>query len=115
MAVAVYKHASDLDRRFIAGLGPACQVVRGGPSPAARRPICLRFADVYADAARRGDVRTIDVLGALSVAADMALGVRSGHGVRATYIGMHIADELGCRRSNASICFTPRSIDSRSR
>ena len=48
-----------------------------------------------AEAARRGDVRTIDVLGALSLAADMALGVRSGHGVRATYIGMHIADELG--------------------
>jgi hypothetical protein len=35
------------------------------------------------------------VLGALSLAADMALGLRSGHGVRATYIGMHIADELG--------------------
>lgn len=48
-----------------------------------------------AEAARRGDVRTIDVLGALSLAADMALGLRSGHGVRATYIGMHIADELG--------------------
>jgi hypothetical protein len=40
MAVAVYKHASDLDRRFIAGLGPACQV-----SGEVRHPLpVVRFA-----------------------------------------------------------------------
>jgi HD-GYP domain-containing protein (c-di-GMP phosphodiesterase class II)/DNA-binding CsgD family transcriptional regulator len=40
-------------------------------------------------------LRSIDVLGALSLAGDMAMGLRAGHGVRATYIGMHIADRLG--------------------
>ena len=37
----------------------------------------------------------IDVLGALSVAADMALGLSAGHGIRAAYIGMQVADLLG--------------------
>jgi hypothetical protein len=32
---------------------------------------------------------------ALSLAADMALGLPAGHGVRTTYIGMCIAAELG--------------------
>ena len=40
-------------------------------------------------------IRSIEILGALSVAADLAFGLRAGHGVRATYIGMHLADELG--------------------
>jgi HD-GYP domain-containing protein (c-di-GMP phosphodiesterase class II)/DNA-binding CsgD family transcriptional regulator len=40
-------------------------------------------------------LRSIDVLGALSLAGDMAMGLRAGHGVRATYIGMRIADRLG--------------------
>jgi HD-GYP domain-containing protein (c-di-GMP phosphodiesterase class II) len=40
-------------------------------------------------------LRSIDILGALSLAGDMAMGLRAGHGVRATYIGMHIADRLG--------------------
>lgn len=44
---------------------------------------------------RTGHFRTIDVLGALSLATDMAVGLPVGHGVRATYIGMHLAKELG--------------------
>jgi hypothetical protein len=40
-------------------------------------------------------LRSIDVLGALSLAGDMAMGLRAGHGIRATYIGMRIADRLG--------------------
>jgi hypothetical protein len=40
-------------------------------------------------------LRSIDVLGALSLAGDMAMGLRAGHGVRATYIGMRIAGRLG--------------------
>ncbi len=42
-----------------------------------------------------GYVRTIDLIGALSLAADLATGVSAGHSVRATYIGMRIAAELG--------------------
>ena len=42
-----------------------------------------------------GYLRTIDLLGALSLAADMALGLSAGHGVRTTYIGMKIAGHLG--------------------
>jgi HD-GYP domain-containing protein (c-di-GMP phosphodiesterase class II)/DNA-binding CsgD family transcriptional regulator len=42
-----------------------------------------------------GYTRSIDLLGALSLAADMALGLSAGHGVRASYIGMHVANELG--------------------
>src|SRR4051794_7629568 len=41
-----------------------------------------------------GTVRAIDVLGAMSLAADLALGLPVGHGVRATYIGMRLADAL---------------------
>ena len=41
-----------------------------------------------------GTVRAIDVLGAMSLAADLALGLPVGHGVRATYIGMCLADAL---------------------
>ncbi|HLI97061.1 MAG TPA: HD domain-containing phosphohydrolase, partial [Candidatus Baltobacteraceae bacterium] len=41
------------------------------------------------------DVRAIDLLGALSLMGDMALGLSAGHGVRATYIGMCISRELG--------------------
>jgi HD-GYP domain-containing protein (c-di-GMP phosphodiesterase class II)/DNA-binding CsgD family transcriptional regulator len=39
-------------------------------------------------------VRAIDVMGAMSLASDMALGLPVGHGVRATYIGMRLADAL---------------------
>jgi len=41
-----------------------------------------------------GSVRAIDLLGALSLASDMALGLPVGHGVRATYIGMRLAGVL---------------------
>jgi HD-GYP domain-containing protein (c-di-GMP phosphodiesterase class II)/DNA-binding CsgD family transcriptional regulator len=41
-----------------------------------------------------GAIPAIDLLGALSLAADMALGLAAGHGVRATYVGMRIADLL---------------------
>ncbi len=40
-------------------------------------------------------LRTIDLLITLSLAGDLALGLAAGHGVRATYIGMHLADLLG--------------------
>jgi HD-GYP domain-containing protein (c-di-GMP phosphodiesterase class II)/DNA-binding CsgD family transcriptional regulator len=36
----------------------------------------------------------IDVIGAFSVAADMALGLSAGHGLRSAYIGMRLADQL---------------------
>lgn len=39
-------------------------------------------------------LRTIDLFVALSLAADMALGLPAGHGVRACYICMHIAEYL---------------------
>ena len=48
-----------------------------------------------ARAAPEGYVRTIDLIGALSLAADLATGVSAGHSVRATYIGMRIAADLG--------------------
>ena len=42
-----------------------------------------------------GYVRTIDLLGALSLAADLASGLSTGHAVRATYAGMRIAADIG--------------------
>ncbi len=41
-----------------------------------------------------GSLRIIDVIGALSVAADMAVGLSAGHGIRAAYVGMQVADRL---------------------
>jgi HD-GYP domain-containing protein (c-di-GMP phosphodiesterase class II) len=41
--------------------------------------------------------RVIDVIGAFSLAADMALGLTAGHGVRAAYIGLRLADALRLR------------------
>lgn len=40
-------------------------------------------------------VRAIDLLGALSLMGDMALGLSAGHGARATYIGISIGRQLG--------------------
>jgi HD-GYP domain-containing protein (c-di-GMP phosphodiesterase class II)/DNA-binding CsgD family transcriptional regulator len=54
---------------------------------------------------RVGEVRTIDLLGALSLAADMALGLPAGHAVRATYIGMRIAEVLGLSQRDRSDLF----------
>jgi HD-GYP domain-containing protein (c-di-GMP phosphodiesterase class II) len=42
-----------------------------------------------------GMIRTADVLGALSAAADLALGMPEGHAARSCYLGMAIADRLG--------------------
>jgi HD-GYP domain-containing protein (c-di-GMP phosphodiesterase class II)/DNA-binding CsgD family transcriptional regulator len=42
-----------------------------------------------------GHLRTSDLLGALSLAADMAVGLSVEHALRSCYIGMHIADALG--------------------
>lgn len=41
------------------------------------------------------DLRTTDLLGALSLAADLGVGLSLGHAVRACYLGMRIADRLG--------------------
>ncbi|MBI4219734.1 MAG: HD domain-containing protein [Chloroflexi bacterium] len=41
-----------------------------------------------------GAVRTADVLGAFSLASDLAMGLPAEHGVRSCYIGMRIAEEL---------------------
>jgi HD-GYP domain-containing protein (c-di-GMP phosphodiesterase class II)/DNA-binding CsgD family transcriptional regulator len=46
------------------------------------------------DDSKSANVRAIDLLGALSLMGDMALGLSAGHGVRATYIGMCIGREL---------------------
>jgi hypothetical protein len=48
--------------------------------------------------APKGHLHTIDLIGALSLAGDMAMGLSAGHGVRASYIGMRIAGELGLPR-----------------
>ena len=50
---------------------------------------------VTAGDAPAGYVRTIDLLGALSLAADLASGLSTGHAVRATYAGMRIAADIG--------------------
>lgn len=42
-----------------------------------------------------GQVRTADLLAALSLASDLAIGLPAEHAVRSCYIGMHIADHLG--------------------
>ena len=39
-------------------------------------------------------IRTADLLGAFSLASDLATGLHTEHGVRCCYIGMHIAQEL---------------------
>ncbi len=40
-------------------------------------------------------IRTADLLGAFSLASDLAMGLHMEHGARSCYIGMHIAQELG--------------------
>jgi len=40
-------------------------------------------------------IRTADVLGAFSLASDLAMGLQAEHGARSCHIGMHIADALG--------------------
>jgi hypothetical protein len=53
----------------------------------------------------KGHVRTIDLIGALSLAGDMALGLSAGHGVRASCIGMRIADVLGLSKDQYTDLF----------
>jgi hypothetical protein len=40
-------------------------------------------------------IRIADVLGAFSLAGDLAVGLQPEHGARSCYIGMHIAQALG--------------------
>ena len=40
-------------------------------------------------------IRTVDLLGAFSLASDLAMGLHMEHGARSCYIGMHIAQEMG--------------------
>lgn len=40
-------------------------------------------------------LRTADLLGAFSLASDLAMGLHMEHGARSCYIGMHIAQEMG--------------------
>src|SRR5438874_723687 len=40
-------------------------------------------------------VRTADLLGALSLAADLAVGLPAEHAVRSCYMGLHVGAELG--------------------
>ncbi|MBM2832772.1 MAG: C-di-GMP phosphodiesterase class, partial [Dehalococcoidia bacterium] len=42
-----------------------------------------------------GAIRLADLLGAFSLASDLAMGLHTEHGARSCYIGMHIAQELG--------------------
>ena len=42
----------------------------------------------------QGQLRTADLLAALSLASDLAIGLPAEHAVRSCYIGMHIADHL---------------------
>ena len=39
-------------------------------------------------------IRTVDLLGAFSLASDLAMGLHMEHGARSCYIGMHIAREM---------------------
>src|SRR5690348_17189223 len=41
-----------------------------------------------------GQIRTADVLGALSLAADLALGLPEEHVLRSCYIGMRLAEQF---------------------
>lgn len=47
------------------------------------------------DDSRGANVRALDLLGALSLMGDMAMGLSAGHGVRATYIAMCIGRAFG--------------------
>ncbi len=53
----------------------------------------------------QGAIPAIDLLFALSLAADMALGLPAGHGARAAYIGIQIAHDLGLSPSQCADLF----------
>lgn len=49
--------------------------------------------------------RVIDVIGAFSLAADMALGLTAGHGLRAAYVGVQLADAARMATPNSHDTF----------
>jgi hypothetical protein len=59
-----------------------------------------------------GMIRTADVLGALSAAADLALGMPEGHAARSCYLGMAIADRLGLSlKEKATVYYSELLMD----
>lgn len=59
-----------------------------------------------------GHLRTSDLLGALSLAADMAVGLPAEHALRSCYIGMHIAAALNMPRDQqADLYYTALLMD----
>lgn len=57
------------------------------------------------DQAPVGAQRTADLLGALSLAADLAIGLPAEHALRSCYIGMRIADLLGLSAGERSAVY----------
>jgi HD-GYP domain-containing protein (c-di-GMP phosphodiesterase class II)/DNA-binding CsgD family transcriptional regulator len=57
-------------------------------------------------------IRTADVLGALSAAADLALGMPEGHAARSCYLGMAIADRLSLSpKEKATVYYSELLMD----
>ena len=52
------------------------------------------MADLLSTRAEGNFIRTADLLGAFSLASDLAMGLHMEHGARSCYIGMHIAQEM---------------------
>jgi hypothetical protein len=49
---------------------------------------------VHAQEPPQGHLRTADLLAALSLASDLAVGLRAEHAVRSCYIAMHIGEQM---------------------
>ncbi len=64
-----------------------------------------KLEDVRLDDPPSGWVRTADLLAALSLAADLSVGLPAEHAVRSCYIGMHIADRLGISAEQRATLF----------
>jgi hypothetical protein len=54
----------------------------------------VRFTPVHAQEPPPGYLRTADLLAALSLASDLAVGPPAEHAVRSCYIAMHVAEQL---------------------
>src|SRR5438046_6565740 len=54
----------------------------------------VRFTPVHAQEPPPGYLRTADLMAALSLASDLAVGLPAEHAVRSCYIAMHVADEM---------------------
>ncbi|TAK80245.1 MAG: metal-dependent phosphohydrolase, partial [Dehalococcoidia bacterium] len=52
-----------------------------------------------------GRIRLVDVLGAFSLAGDLAIGQQPEHGARSCYIGMQIADTLALPNADRRVLF----------